>query len=359
MIGLIQNITGYERKRIINALFAGFCFCMIIFGLLVVGYSQPNLDGIYHMLKSNTIDRFNWTTILFVVLIPLVILICESLAIGWNKSSLSRLLNKNSISSRIDICCWFFFAFWSVGWVVAYLITFSIFHQFGIAFRSIIDLQLLAYFTNPIANFILAFIVRDLTFYIIHRFEHNINFLWAGHSVHHSAEHLSVLTLHRNSPLSEQFASMVTAIPLAILGASFESFLLVAILNQIQNHLNHTHIQWDWGFVGRWILVSPKHHQIHHSTDKKHQDKNFGSALIFWDRIFGTYYEPKMDTTLENFNVGIIEPNRNKSFLHEQFTAFLKFIYYFSQSLADTFLILFALLRYLSKKNAKKYISEK
>ena len=359
MISLIQKKTGYERQRIINAIFAGSCYCMILFGLLTIGYSQPNLDGIIHMVKSNTIERFNWTTILYVVLIPLVVLVWEYLVVGWKKSSLSRLLNKNSVSSRIDICCWFFFAFWSVGWVVAYIFTFSIFHQFGIAFRSIIDLQLLAYFTNPVANFILAFIVKDLTTYIIHRFEHAINFLWAGHSVHHSAEHLSVLTLLRNSPLSEQFANMVSAVPLAIFGASFESFILVVLLNQLQHYFNHTHLQWDWGFIGRWILVSPKHHQIHHSTDKKHQDKNFGSSLIIWDRIFGTYYEPKMDTSLENFTVGILEPNRNKSFLHEQLTAFCKFIYYFGLSVADTFLILFFLLQPLFKSSTKKYLSDK
>ena len=43
---------------------------------------------------------------------------------------------------------------------------------------------------------------------------------------------------------------------------------------------------------------------MHHSTDPKHFDKNFGSGFSFWDRFFGTLYVPGKD---EDFKYGLIE----------------------------------------------------
>ena len=40
---------------------------------------------------------------------------------------------------------------------------------------------------------------------------------------------------------------------------------------------------------GRWIIVSPQNHQIHHSADEEHRDLNF-SVCPLWDRMFGTWY---------------------------------------------------------------------
>ena len=34
-------------------------------------------------------------------------------------------------------------------------------------------------------------------------------------------------------------------------------------------------------------------HQIHHSDDPRHFDKNFGGSLAIWDRLAGTLYIPK------------------------------------------------------------------
>ncbi len=48
------------------------------------------------------------------------------------------------------------------------------------------------------------------------------------------------------------------------------------------------------GWLGR-IFVSPAHHQVHHSGDPKHFNKNFGSCLALWDWMFGTLYVPKKE----------------------------------------------------------------
>ena len=51
----------------------------------------------------------------------------------------------------------------------------------------------------------------------------------------------------------------------------------------------------------------PAHwHQLHHSTDPRHYDKNFGLLFSFWDRLFGTLCVPRPD---EDFKFGLIERN--------------------------------------------------
>ena len=57
-------------------------------------------------------------------------------------------------------------------------------------------------------------------------------------------------------------------------------------------HLRHSYIWIAFtGFAGR-LFQSPAHHQIHHSTDPRHFDKNLGFALAVWDWAFGTLYIP-------------------------------------------------------------------
>jgi hypothetical protein len=41
--------------------------------------------------------------------------------------------------------------------------------------------------------------------------------------------------------------------------------------------------------LGRWVIVSPQYHQIHHSMDEEHRDLNF-SVCPIWDHLFGTWY---------------------------------------------------------------------
>lgn len=57
-------------------------------------------------------------------------------------------------------------------------------------------------------------------------------------------------------------------------------------------HLQHSHVCISFqGLFGR-VFISPAHHQVHHSADPKHFNKNFRSCLALWDWMFGTLYVP-------------------------------------------------------------------
>jgi sterol desaturase/sphingolipid hydroxylase (fatty acid hydroxylase superfamily) len=45
--------------------------------------------------------------------------------------------------------------------------------------------------------------------------------------------------------------------------------------------------------------VSPIQHQVHHSIDPRHRNKNFGVKFAVWDVLFGTLYVPREPETLQ------------------------------------------------------------
>jgi sterol desaturase/sphingolipid hydroxylase (fatty acid hydroxylase superfamily) len=38
-----------------------------------------------------------------------------------------------------------------------------------------------------------------------------------------------------------------------------------------------------------FIFTTPSHHRVHHARNGNYLDRNYGSTLIIWDRIFGTF----------------------------------------------------------------------
>jgi sterol desaturase/sphingolipid hydroxylase (fatty acid hydroxylase superfamily) len=62
----------------------------------------------------------------------------------------------------------------------------------------------------------------------------------------------------------------------------------VVIFHSLGSNLRHSHIKIRYPKIIERILISPGQHQIHHSTEKKHFDKNFGVAFAIWDLMFGS-----------------------------------------------------------------------
>ena len=62
----------------------------------------------------------------------------------------------------------------------------------------------------------------------------------------------------------------------------------VVIFHSLGSNLRHSHIKIRYPRAIELFFISPGQHQIHHSTEKRHFDKNFGVALAVWDLIFGS-----------------------------------------------------------------------
>ena len=158
----------------------------------------------------------------------------------------------------------------------------------------------------------------DFMLYYIHYLFHKVPALWEFHKVHHSAEVMTPLTAYRIHPF-ELFANMnATAIGTAALvavltylcgGVHYE--MTIYGINAVQLgfyvirfNLRHSHVPLGYGPVVSQVLVSPWMHQVHHSRETRHFDKNMGFIFSFWDRMFGTLYVPKDG---EQFALGLAD----------------------------------------------------
>lgn len=154
-----------------------------------------------------------------------------------------------------------------------------------------------------IAGFsVLAFVLRDLARYGMHRAAHRVPALWALHQVHHSAEVLTPLTLHRTHPLEALLMRAASALAVGV-AAGIAAWLfhgrvaaweiagvdaLGFLWTAAGANLRHSHVWLSYGRALEHWLISPAQHQLHHSVDPADHDRNFGEALAVWDWAFGT-----------------------------------------------------------------------
>lgn len=166
---------------------------------------------------------------------------------------------------------------------------------------------------------ILAF---DFALFWQHYLMHKIPILWHFHKVHHSAEVLTPVTLYRQHPLDLAFAAFVAAIFGGIVYGLFwymtgkePSAYLILGLNVVLflfylfgYNLRHSQIWFSYPAWLSHIFVSPAQHQVHHSVEVKHFDRNMGLIFAFWDKLFGTLYVPKKYEKLQ-YGINKRQPN--------------------------------------------------
>lgn len=137
------------------------------------------------------------------------------------------------------------------------------------------------------ATWLLAFLAYDFLYYWLHRAHHRIAVLWAVHEVHHSGEDMN-FGLAIRQPILSEFTSWPFFTPLALLGIPPEIFLAVAGVQVLYQYSLHNSYVPRLGPLERW-LQTPALHRVHHASNAKYIDKNYGNILAIWDRMFGTY----------------------------------------------------------------------
>ena len=153
---------------------------------------------------------------------------------------------------------------------------------------------------------LMLFLAYELGYWFNHWLCHRVPLLWEFHKVHHSAEVLTPLTNFRVHPVYTWICANILALSAAIANglanymfgettyqyALADSNIILVLFIHVYVHLQHSHVWIAFsGWLGR-IFVSPAHHQIHHSTNPQHFNRNYGSCLALWDWMFGTLYVP-------------------------------------------------------------------
>jgi sterol desaturase/sphingolipid hydroxylase (fatty acid hydroxylase superfamily) len=132
----------------------------------------------------------------------------------------------------------------------------------------------------------------DFIYYWNHRFMHESRWLWAVHVAHHSSERYNLSTALRQ-PVAESITVAVPYSLLALLGVRPHLIEQARGLNLLYQFWIHTEAIHTIGPLER-VLNSPSHHRVHHGSNRRYLDRNHGSILIVWDRLFGTF-EPETE----------------------------------------------------------------
>jgi sterol desaturase/sphingolipid hydroxylase (fatty acid hydroxylase superfamily) len=165
---------------------------------------------------------------------------------------------------------------------------------------------------------VLQVLAYELAYWSAHYAFHKIPALWEFHKVHHSAEVMTTLTELRQHPVEViafmNWIGLATGIAFGVMtyasGPGVRPFTLLNgnILTMAflltYGHLRHSHMWIAFTGVAGRILQSPAHHQLHHSANPAHFDKNLGFALAIWDWAFGTLAIPSRTRETIVFGLG-------------------------------------------------------
>ena len=169
-------------------------------------------------------------------------------------------------------------------------------------------------FGNFSFRWIVIFILLDLIHYFIHYLEHNVRFLWAIHSVHHSSEIYNFSTAIRG-PLGIAIYKILYVVPLTLVGFDVFDVLIVDQVMLVYGIFVHTEYVRKLGVL-EYFMNTPSHHRVHHGRNEEYLDKNYGVCLIIWDRLFGTF---KLETSKPVYGLTkpVISTNPVKIIMHE------------------------------------------
>ena len=170
--------------------------------------------------------------------------------------------------------------------------------------------------TPTLVAFTVSMVVAyDFSYYLYHRLCHTVPVLWELHKVHHSARVMVGVTKDRVHPLDELLNRWwnglipgftygiwlffaVDPVELTVFGIS--AYLIRDLL--MMDVVRHTHMEMSYGPWLNRIFLCPYYHQLHHSVEPRHYNRNYGLLLSVWDRLFGTLTVPEPN---QHFTFGL------------------------------------------------------
>ena len=223
------------------------------------------------------------------ILYASMILFALELAIGWNRYSLKSRLRG---------------AFF---WVVYIAITVALLTAFNVLWgklgvKPLVVISVGEWFASDnkiltvigwVAAPVVALAVSDFFYYWFHRAQHTWAFLWVFHAEHHAIREMSAW--NSNHHFTEELLRIpFIVIPMSFLVQMDPGFAppIVWLLLGVHGQFIHSHTRLSFGPL-RYVVADNHFHRIHHSVERPHWNRNFGSFTSIWDTLFRTAYFPK------------------------------------------------------------------
>ena len=153
-------------------------------------------------------------------------------------------------------------------------------------------------FAHPVLGFLVYFVVLDFAGYWYHRWQHQFQWWWELHAVHHAQRKLSMWADDRNHLLDSMLLQSYFAALALVIGIEPGQFVMLTLLSGALQSLQHANVRMNFGWLGERLLVSPRFHRLHHAIGYGHELNhhnrariygcNFGILLPWWDMLFGS-----------------------------------------------------------------------
>jgi len=132
------------------------------------------------------------------------------------------------------------------------------------------------------------YLLVEFAYYWHHRLTHRVRWFWASHSVHHSSNELMLASAVRLGWTGRLGGALAFFTPLVWIGFPPQAVYGLVAAGLFWQFWLHA----DWmPRLGplEWLLNTPTHHRVHHASNPEYLDCNYGSSLIVFDRLFGTF----------------------------------------------------------------------
>ena len=160
-----------------------------------------------------------------------------------------------------------------------------------------------------------GFVAVEFGDYWFHRLSHEVRWMWATHTVHHSVGQLTLLSSLRLGWTNLFSLAWLVYVPVVLAGFDLKLVLVILSIDLQYQFFLHTDARIPLGPL-EWVLNTPAHHRVHHACSGPYLDKNYGGMLIIFDRIFGTFAKAQPG---EGLRYGLIHPLRSQSTLELAF----------------------------------------
>jgi sterol desaturase/sphingolipid hydroxylase (fatty acid hydroxylase superfamily) len=167
------------------------------------------------------------------------------------------------------------------------------------------------------AQVIVAFVISDFMFMIMHYLSHRYAPLWRLHAVHHGVGRLYGMNGVMRHPAHQVIDMVIANAPLVIMGMPIPVAVMLGFMISITLIVQHSNVDARLGPLQKHLSIGRVHH-LHHVNWGTEGDCNFGLLLTVWDRLLGTFHEkPPREITAKDLGVDEV-PNFPKGYV-EQF----------------------------------------
>lgn len=166
---------------------------------------------------------------------------------------------------------------------------------------------------------ILLLLFTDLVWYWYHRLGHEVNLLWAAHIVHHQSEEFNFSVAARITVFQAITRNIFWCL-IPLIGFHPDMVITILIVHGAYSFFTHTQLIGKLGWLEH-IFITPSLHGVHHASNEKYLDKNYGDVFTFWDKLFGTFQKEE-----EAPKYGLTHPVKSYSFLWHHFHYYLEII---------------------------------